>query len=370
MLKQFYKQFKKPFKSLLAFTMLEVLVALSIFIIIIGAVAVPHVDKMFLKVKSTQRVHDIKTIQTALNFYKQENGFYPNQVVFGEPLVGVNGKTYLTKVPVSFQDAVCATPFVYAITSNGISYNLDFCVSAKLDKVDVGLCVAVPGNLCCRRVCDATKVCGDDGCGKSCGTCDNGLTCSNNACVSCIGSCDGRECGSDGCTGSCGSPCSDSKICAAGKCKSYNTDTVSRVVVDNNFSVRSVKMSQDGSIIYAVPHLAKTIMKSEDAGSTWTLVTSSLFISNFPFNSLETNGNGQKIALVDSQKYFFLSLDGGISWARKDFFKNGGYYCYNLKADYDFNYLGCNSTGNYLAQSVNTGSNWTFSGESIQAFDV
>lgn len=62
--------------------------------------------------------------------------------------------------------------------------------------------------------CDG-KVCGDDGCGGSCGECTiEGQGCVDGACI-CIGNCVGRECGDDGCGGSCGT-------CRTGtQCKDY-----------------------------------------------------------------------------------------------------------------------------------------------------
>ncbi len=50
--------------------------------------------------------------------------------------------------------------------------------------------------------CDG-KVCGDDGCGDSCGSCQGNYTCQGGACV-CQPNCSGKQCGPDGCGGSCG----------------------------------------------------------------------------------------------------------------------------------------------------------------------
>ncbi len=51
------------------------------------------------------------------------------------------------------------------------------------------------------------KICGDDGFGGVCGTCEGDLVCNSEgtACVECKPSCDGRTCGDDGCGGTCGS---------------------------------------------------------------------------------------------------------------------------------------------------------------------
>lgn len=61
------------------------------------------------------------------------------------------------------------------------------------------------------------KVCGDDGCGGSCGTCPIGQSCQNGTCSSCTADCTGKECGGDGCGGDCGS-CQDGYSCKGGTC--------------------------------------------------------------------------------------------------------------------------------------------------------
>jgi hypothetical protein len=82
-----------------------------------------------------------------------------------------------------------------------------------------GACVLTAGT--CTKSCTG-KVCGDDGCGGSCGTCAAGKTCnSSGQCVnSCTPSCSGKTCGPDGCGGSCGT-CAAGKTCSsAGVCVS------------------------------------------------------------------------------------------------------------------------------------------------------
>jgi len=61
------------------------------------------------------------------------------------------------------------------------------------------------------------KVCGDDGCGGSCGICPAGQSCQNGSCTSCTADCTGKECGSDGCGGECGT-CQDGYSCKGGTC--------------------------------------------------------------------------------------------------------------------------------------------------------
>ena len=73
----------------------------------------------------------------------------------------------------------------------------------------------------CVPMCDG-MMCGDDGCGGSCGECPEGESCDNaGACSAeaCVPMCDGMACGDDGCGGSCGE-CPDGEGCAAGVCSS------------------------------------------------------------------------------------------------------------------------------------------------------
>jgi len=60
------------------------------------------------------------------------------------------------------------------------------------------------------------RVCGDDGCGGSCGTCPGGFHCVEGACEAC--SCEGKSCGDDGCGVSCGS-CDDGDPCTGDRCE-------------------------------------------------------------------------------------------------------------------------------------------------------
>jgi hypothetical protein len=73
--------------------------------------------------------------------------------------------------------------------------------SADLDPFELVVTTFVNG---CELLCDG-NFCSDDGCGGTCGTCDEGLECNseNFKCypVNCTAQCDTRECGQDGCGG-------------------------------------------------------------------------------------------------------------------------------------------------------------------------
>ncbi len=107
------------------------------------------------------------------------------------------------------------------------------------DVCEAGACVPP-----CTPSCEGVA-CGDDGCGGSCGECDDGNPCTADACEAgvcqaeavedgtacldgwiceagvcvepCVPSCDGKECGDDGCGGSCGG-CDDGSVCTADAC--------------------------------------------------------------------------------------------------------------------------------------------------------
>ncbi len=56
----------------------------------------------------------------------------------------------------------------------------------------------------CTATCEG-RVCGDDSCQGSCGSCADGQVCADGACVACTPTCDDKQCGEDdGCGGRCG----------------------------------------------------------------------------------------------------------------------------------------------------------------------
>ena len=83
--------------------------------------------------------------------------------------------------------------------------------------VDCGSCALGQGCKAYQCVCEPNcdgKVCGDDGCGGTCGDCpDNGACDAAGQCSGCVPDCDGKECGSDGCEGICGPGCGLSEVC-------------------------------------------------------------------------------------------------------------------------------------------------------------
>ena len=108
---------------------------------------------------------------------------------------------------------------------------------------------ACTGEGTCASVCIpdcSAATCGDDGCGGSCGECGADETCTEGACVAnCTPMCDGMSCGDDGCGGSCGS-CSDDESCVDGECLAQGACTnAADLDVISNFDV--AQASQDAA---------------------------------------------------------------------------------------------------------------------------
>ena len=80
-----------------------------------------------------------------------------------------------------------------------------------------GFCVGGTGCSC------NGKVCGDDGCGNSCGNCSSGSTCQAGACIAApTCTCGGAVCGLDNCGNSCGA-CQNGQTCQGGHCSGGTT---------------------------------------------------------------------------------------------------------------------------------------------------
>ncbi len=94
---------------------------------------------------------------------------------------------------------------------NGCGGSCGTCVGEKMYCAIEGICKKL-GEVCTPSC--TGKVCGGDGCGGSCGTCTGGKTCNTfGQCTTvCVADCSGKVCGSDGCDGSCGT-CSLGFVC-------------------------------------------------------------------------------------------------------------------------------------------------------------
>ena len=108
-------------------------------------------------------------------------------------------------------------------------------------------------NKCCQPDC-GDFLCGPDGCGGSCGVCQDGWSCQAGGCVEgpCVPDCAGKECGGDGCQGSCGE-CPTPLVCDGGVCKKIEPYHIWSKRFGGNGPVEGTALAidQDGSVVVA-----------------------------------------------------------------------------------------------------------------------
>lgn len=97
------------------FTLIEILVAVSIFIMI-TAVAMVSYRTANRRARDGRRQADLEQIRTALEIYRADSGFYPNPGWVA--LVATLQPTYLSDIPSDPKS------YSYYYTSNGATYSL------------------------------------------------------------------------------------------------------------------------------------------------------------------------------------------------------------------------------------------------------
>lgn len=85
--------------TLTGFTLIEVLITLTIIAILMSFVA-PYVLNRPDQARDLKLKFDFEAIESALALYKLDNGKYPTQELgFGHLINGENGSKYLSKIP-------------------------------------------------------------------------------------------------------------------------------------------------------------------------------------------------------------------------------------------------------------------------------
>ncbi len=209
---------------------------------------------------------------------------------------------------------------------------------------DDSLCTDKGQCLSCLPDCTG-RVCGNDGCGGSCGHCftlegavDDSLCTAEGACVQCVPDCAGKACGDDGCGATCGS-CSGSTVCAGGQCVEdtglCQTGEVCMAYSDDG----SLACLKDGEI----PADQETQCHLKDAGCSGNQAC--LYTDDTQANSVcvENCGecpNGLTCGDVTGDGYLGCMQAGSIpSNAKKDCHKEGNgcpgnATCFYTSADY------------------------------------
>lgn len=248
--------FKHQKKS--AFTLIELVVAVSI-IGILTTISVIALYNARVKGRDLQRLSDAKQIQNALSMYFNASGRYPSAVDFNSGSITYNSplsgsSTFLGVIPEAPTppDGDCTdvdNSYNYVALSNNSLYSLEFCTANSLNGLPAGKLMALPSGIApyvCQVDC-VGKVCGDNGCGGSCGSCTSPFVCNNGAC-DCTPNCAGKNCGDNGCGSTCGT-CSGEQSCVSGICQSNKFFV--NVGGSGNQSSLVVRPTADGGYIAA-----------------------------------------------------------------------------------------------------------------------
>jgi|GEM_PF-3215911 len=173
------------FSSKKAFTVIEILVSITIIAIMISLVFIAT-SKSRANARDSRRIGDINQIQAALERYATDVGSYPETLLPGESLTNPKtGKIYLQKIPSNPEphlDGVCAFDLDYTYKRSGSNtYTIAYCLASSSGYAAPGWHQAYPGVVVgaygCAPEC-AGKVCGYDNCIGSCGSCAAGTSCS------------------------------------------------------------------------------------------------------------------------------------------------------------------------------------------------
>ncbi len=112
------------------FTLIELLVVISI-IVILSAIGIVSYSQVFKNGRDAKRQSDLKTIQSALEQYRADQGFYPSSITFGGSLIS-GTKTYLKEIP---KDPIGSPEYKYAASPEGCITTacIDYCLYARVE---------------------------------------------------------------------------------------------------------------------------------------------------------------------------------------------------------------------------------------------
>lgn len=113
------------------FTLIELLLVITI-IGILSSFVVSNFSDVRVRARDGQRKSDFAQIQSALEFYRSDQGSYPASITFGSALTGGSpATTYMQKIPL---DPRNGAPYTYSYTGGGTSYTLRTCLENERDQ--------------------------------------------------------------------------------------------------------------------------------------------------------------------------------------------------------------------------------------------
>jgi len=144
-------------KNKKGFTLIELLVVIAI-IGLLSTLSVLALNSARARSRDAKRITDIKQIQTALEMYYNDAGYYPatTDVEAGDA-IATGSNTYMTKIPTAptpIDGAVCVTgdknTYLYNYTGSsgfGGTYTLRYCLGAATGGVAAGINTATPAGI-------------------------------------------------------------------------------------------------------------------------------------------------------------------------------------------------------------------------------
>lgn len=149
-----------------AFTLVELIISIAIIGVILS-LSMIAISDIRLKARDAERLSDIRQIQTALELYKRDEGYYPDSLTLGSRFIGsTSSTTYMQTLPHNPNprtDGACPDEdYFYMPIATSTSYQLGFCLGGRTgDYVAGDKCASPSGiaNEACCSCSDMTKNC-------------------------------------------------------------------------------------------------------------------------------------------------------------------------------------------------------------------
>jgi prepilin-type N-terminal cleavage/methylation domain-containing protein len=135
-------------KGAKGFTLIELLVVIAI-IGILSTLAVVSLQGARARARDAKRMADVRQMQTALELYLNDVGYYPAEVISGQSIAdGLNVYMYNVPFGPNPADGACATSsYSYDQVGGGSSYFIEFCLGGNVADINPGIKCAFPGGL-------------------------------------------------------------------------------------------------------------------------------------------------------------------------------------------------------------------------------